>query len=70
MIRLHGALAEHGLPARLLLQVHDELILEVSRTAAKEAGALVTRVMEGVAELRVPFKVDIGTGNSWAAAKG
>jgi DNA polymerase-1 len=70
MIRLHGALAEHGLPARLLLQVHDELILEVSRTAAKEAGALVTRVMEGVAELRVPLKVDIGTGSSWAAAKG
>jgi DNA polymerase-1 len=62
MIRLHGALAEHGLPARLLLQVHDELILEVSRSAANEVGTLVKSVMEGVAELRVPLKVDIGTG--------
>jgi len=70
MIRLHAELAEHGLPARLLLQVHDELILEVSHKAAKEAGTLVKSVMEGVAELRVPLKVDIGTGSSWAAAKG
>ena len=70
MIRLFGELAKQGLPARLLLQVHDELILEVSRKAAKEVGTLVKSVMEGVAELRVPLKVDIGTGNSWAAAKG
>ena len=70
MIRLHGELAKQGLPARLLLQVHDELILEVSSKATKEAGTLVKSVMEGVAELRVPLKVDIGTGSSWAAAKG
>jgi DNA polymerase-1 len=70
MIRLHRELAEQGLPARLLLQVHDELILEVPHKIEKEAGTLVKRIMEGVAELRVPLKVDIGTGNSWAAAKG
>ncbi|HLE60531.1 MAG TPA: DNA polymerase I [Thermoanaerobaculaceae bacterium] len=70
MIRLHQELAKHGLPARLLLQVHDELILEVSRKVTKEVSAIVKAVMEGIAELRVPLKVDIGTGSSWAAAKG
>ena len=70
MIRLHQELANHDLPARLLLQVHDELILEVSRKATKEVGAIVKAVMEGVAQLRVPLRVDIGTGSSWAAAKG
>jgi DNA polymerase-1 len=70
MIQLHRELAKQGLAARLLLQVHDELILEVPNKAEKEAGTLVKRVMEGVAELRVPLRVDIGTGSSWAAAKG
>ena len=70
MIRLHQELAKRGVPARLLLQVHDELILEVESKAAKEAAALAKSVMEGVAELRVPLRVDIGTGSSWAAAKG
>lgn len=70
MIRLHAALAEHALPARLLLQVHDELVLEVASKAASEAAALAKDVMEGVARLRVPLKVDIGTGLSWASTKG
>jgi len=70
MIRLHQELAKRGVPARLLLQVHDELILEVESKAAKEAAALAKSIMEGVAELRVPLRVDIGTGISWAAAKG
>jgi DNA polymerase I len=70
MIRLHQELARHGLPARLLLQVHDELILEVAHKATKEVAAIVKAVMEGVTELRVPLRVDIGTGSSWAAAKG
>jgi DNA polymerase-1 len=70
MIRLHQELAKRGVPARLLLQVHDELILEVESKAAKEAAALAKSIMESVAELRVPLRVDIGTGSSWAAAKG
>jgi DNA polymerase-1 len=70
MIRLHGAIARQKLPGRLLLQVHDELILEVPTKASNEVGALARSVMEGVAKLRVPLKVEIGTGASWAASKG
>ncbi len=70
MIRLHAQLAERGLPGRLLLQVHDELVLEVAAKAAPMAASLAREIMEGVAALRVPLKVDIGTGVSWAATKG
>ena len=70
MIHLHRELAERSLPARLLLQVHDELILEVASKSLNVVAALAKSVMESVAELRVPLKVDVGSGPSWAAAKG
>jgi len=70
MIRLHRELDESRLPARLLLQVHDELILEVDEAAADRVAALARSVMEGAATLRVPLRVDIGAGSSWTAAKG
>ncbi len=69
MIRLHAELRRGALPARLLLQVHDELIMEVDEQSLDAAGSLARRVMEGVATLAVPLKVDIGSGRSWAAAK-
>ncbi len=60
------------LDARLLLQVHDELLLEVPADAAEEAGALVARLMQDVCpagkELSVPLLVDWGTGQDWGAA--
>ncbi|WP_304048260.1 DNA polymerase I [Desulfovibrio piger] len=60
------------LDARLLLQVHDELLLEVPADAAEEAGALVARLMQDVCpagkELSVPLLVDWGTGYDWGAA--
>lgn len=60
------------LDARLLLQVHDELLLEVPADAAEEAGALVARLMHDVCpagkELSVPLLVDWGTGHDWGAA--
>ncbi len=70
MIRLHAELAGRGLPGRLLLQVHDELVLEVAEDAVAEIGALVRSVMEGAAGLRVPLSVDVASGPSWATAKG
>ena len=70
MIRLHEELTRRDLPARLLLQVHDELILEVDRSAVDDVAALARSVMEGAARLRVPLRVDIGSGPSWASAKG
>ena len=69
MIRLHLELRRTGLPARLLLQVHDELVLEAEKVAAPEVVTLTKRIMEGVAALTVPLHVDVGSGHSWAEAK-
>ena len=60
--------AEAGLASRLVLQIHDELLLEVPAGEVEEASRLVVRVMEGAATLRVPIVVDVGSGSSWAAA--
>ncbi|MEL6582356.1 MAG: DNA polymerase I [Pseudomonadota bacterium] len=72
MIRIPGTLEAARSPARMLLQVHDELIFEVPESAAEETIALVKGVMEGAAEpalkLDVPLVVDGGKGESWAAA--
>ncbi|MCU0291131.1 MAG: DNA polymerase I [Thermoanaerobaculaceae bacterium] len=68
MIRLHERL--RGAPARLVLQVHDELIVEAPEADAGATGELMREAMEGVAELRVPLRVDVGAGRSWATAKG
>jgi len=70
MIRLHHELTAHRLPGRLLLQVHDELVLEVKKNAAAKVSEVTRRVMENAAALRVPMKVDVGVGASWAEAKG
>ncbi len=68
MVRLPKALRDAGLRARMLLQVHDELVFEVPEAEAGATGDLVRRVMEGVATLKVPLAVDVGTGRSWAEA--
>ncbi len=70
MIRVPGAIA--GLPARMLLQVHDELVFEVAESAVDETVARVRSVMERAAapaaDLTVPLVVDAGSGPNWAAA--
>ncbi len=68
MIRLPQALAEAGLSARMLLQVHDELVFEVPQAEAQATAALVKRVMEGAASLSVPLVVDTGSGKNWGEA--
>ncbi len=70
MIALHRELAARALPARMLLQVHDELIVEAKAGAEEKVGALMREVMEGAASLRVPLKVELGSGRSWADLKG
>ncbi len=69
MIRIHAALPGSGLEARMLLQVHDELVFEVPERAREAAAALVKREMEGVTQLRVPLVVTIGAGKNWVDAK-
>ena len=68
MIPMQGTLEARGLGARMLLQVHDELVFEVPEAELDETGAVVKRVMEDAAHLDVPLTVDVGTGTSWADA--
>jgi DNA polymerase-1 len=69
MVQLHRSLEERGLPARLLLQVHDELVLEVAPEALAEVRELTRRTMEQAVQLRVPLKVESGVGPNWMEAK-
>ena len=66
MIRLYGELSRRKLDARMVLQVHDELLLEVQSDAVTEVGGLARREMEGVAKLLIPLKVDLKWGPNWA----
>ena len=68
MVRLDRRIHESGLPARMLLQVHDELVFEVEDAARDEVAALVGSEMESVAELAVPLAVEWGFGANWAEA--
>lgn len=69
MIRVHRRLAEEGLDARLILQVHDELIVEAKRDCAEQVEQILREEMEHAASLAVPLTVEIHTGDSWYDAK-
>ena len=69
MLRVENALAENYPEARLLLQVHDELIVECPEEKAFDVAALVSREMEGVAQLKVPLTAEAHYGKSWYEAK-
>ncbi len=70
LVRLDERLVTDGLDSRLILQVHDEVLLEVPPAEVERAGELVVEVMAGAAELCVPLEVNLAVGPSWAAAKG
>jgi DNA polymerase-1 len=69
MVQLHHQLADSGLPARLLLQVHDELVLEAAPEALEGVLALTRETMERAVELAVPLVVETGVGANWMDAK-
>jgi DNA polymerase-1 len=69
MIRIHRALCDQRLEAHLLLQVHDELVLEAPPAEVDGVRELVRRHMEGAATLRVPLVVGVGVGTNWLEAK-
>ncbi len=69
MIRVYNALEEKGLRAKLILQVHDELIVECPPEEADEVKKIVTWEMEKVAELTVPLVAEAKTGKTWLDAK-
>jgi DNA polymerase I len=70
MVRIERALETQGLASRMILQVHDELVLEVPAGEEEGATELVKRHMEGAAALRVPLVVTTGVGTNWVDAKG
>ena len=70
MIRVFRRLKEEKLAARLILQVHDELIVECPEGEAETVKRLLSEEMEGAAQLSVPLKADANQGKSWAEAKG
>ena len=69
MIRLHRRLTADGFQAKMLLQVHDELVFEAPPAELDRLSALVKVEMEGAATLAVPLVVEIGTGANWVDAK-
>jgi DNA polymerase-1 len=69
MIRIHDALRARNLGARMLLQVHDELLFEVPRDDVDETRALVVELMENAFPLDVPLEVATGVGQTWYDCK-
>ncbi len=69
MIRIHHALQAQHPAAHLLLQVHDELVLEAPTEEAEAVAALVKGYMESATELSVPLVVEVGVGENWLDAK-
>ena len=70
MVKVHRRLREEGLQARLILQVHDELIVEAPQEEAARAADILKEEMEGAAQLKVCLQVDVHTGRTWYDAKG
>ncbi|HSL86227.1 MAG TPA: DNA polymerase I, partial [Bacteroidales bacterium] len=68
MVRIHERLMKENFTARLILQVHDELIFEVTEIELERLREMVIEEMSGAAHLDVPLKVDWGTGNNWLEA--
>ena len=69
MIRIHEALRRDRLRGRMLLQVHDELVLEAPPNEIEAASRIVREAMEKAADLSVPLVVDLGVGDNWLDAK-
>jgi DNA polymerase-1 len=68
MVDVHRALRAEGLQARMILQVHDELVFDAPRAELERLGPLVRVHMAGVHALEVPLEVELGTGSNWREA--
>lgn len=70
LVRIDEALSKPGVESELILQVHDEVLVEVPPEEKQEIGDLVIEIMHDAAELDVPLEVNVSWGDTWAAAKG
>lgn len=69
MIRVHDRMQREGLKSRLLLQVHDELLVEADLAEVEQVKKILTEEMQGAAELSVTLEIDMHTGKNWYEAK-
>ncbi len=69
MVRVHDRLQEEGLNSRLILQVHDELLVEARLEEVEQVEQILTEEMQQAAELKVPLEIDMHRGNNWYEAK-
>ncbi len=69
LVRIHAALSESDVQSRLILQVHDEVLVEVPTAEREMVGPIVIDIMRHAAELDVPLEVNVSWGQSWASAK-
>lgn len=69
MVEIHDYFKKHGLQSKMILQVHDELIIDCKKIEQEEVTRILTEIMEHTYELNVPLKVDINYGNNWYEAK-
>jgi DNA polymerase-1 len=69
MLRAADALQKSGLRGRLLLQVHDELVLECPREEVDATATLLKNALEGAVEFSIPLVADVGVGRNWLEAK-
>ena len=69
MVRVHDAFRREGLSARLVLQVHDELMVEAPEAEVPRVQELLRECMENVITLAVPLKTDLSVGRNWLACK-
>jgi DNA polymerase-1 len=70
LVRLDAALESTSLASKVVLQVHDEILVEAPEAEQDAVRSLMIDTMRGAAELRVPLEVNMSSGRTWAAAKG
>lgn len=68
MVAVQSALTERGLQSKLVMQVHDELVLEVVDSELELLKGLIPELMSGVAQLSVPLLAEVGVGVNWELA--
>jgi DNA polymerase-1 len=69
MVRVHGALKKRNLKSKLILQVHDELLIETAKDEIGQVKEILEREMHDAAQLRVPLEIDMHSGTNWFEAK-
>ena len=69
MVNLHQRLSDEGMGAAMIIQVHDELVLEIPEDEVEMVATMVREEMENAIELDVPLVVEVGWGDNWMEAK-